>query len=543
MNIDEKLLAKQKETINKGKRGILSIVFGRSGVLLFLVLIQMGVLFIGASYIRGHLLVAYESTVLLGFILVVQIINKPGNPVFKIAWIIPILIFPVFGALFYLFFNRQITGKLLNKEVIREIQGTEGLVGQKSAVLQKLFEENTRILSLARYLRKVTGSAVHENTAVKYYASGEDAFDTIMDAIRNAKRFVFLEFFIINQGYMWESVLEVLKEKVKEGIEVRVLYDGMSDYFSLPRHYAKQIEELGIQCMVFSPIYPLLSTVQNNRDHRKIIVVDGEVAFTGGINLADEYINLKERFGYWKDCCIMLKGDAVADFTMMFLQMWNVVCLDKSMSRKEIRKRTPDRSLYLPYINYRIPKLEEENLGYVVAYDDNPLDDELVGEAVYADILNTATRYVHIMTPYLVLDHEMLMNLCYTAKRGVDVKIIMPSIPDKKYAFWLAKTYYKELIAAGVKIYEFQPGFIHSKLFVSDDEKAVAGSINMDIRSMYLSFECAAFIYKNKEIPAMEADYQKTLESCVLVTKEMVDKLPFYARVFGKLMRLFAPLM
>lgn len=536
-------LMKQKETLDRGKRGILSVIFGRSGILAILILLQLGTLLMGFELIRDHIWMAYEIMVLLGFVLVVQIINRPGNPVFKIAWIIPILMVPVFGTLFYLFFSAQLNEKKLNKEVLKEMHATEELVRHKKEVLARLEQDNPQIRRLASYLRRTSGSAAYENTSVRYYESGEAAFDTIIEEIRGAKKYIFLEFFIVKQGYMWDSVLEILKAKVKEGVEVRLMYDGMSDYFNLPLNYAKKIRECGVACQVFSPIVPLLSTVQNNRDHRKILIVDGNVAFTGGINLADEYINQKERFGYWKDCCIRLEGDAVMGFTLMFLQMWNVVDAVSREKRKNLKNRKPDLSAYLPYINHTCDAVPEENPGYVIPYADNPLDDELLGETVYSDILNTATKYVHIMTPYLVLDHEMIIHLCYAAKRGVDVKIILPGIPDKRYAYMLAKTFYKELLEAGVEIYEYEPGFIHSKLFVSDDVKAVAGSINMDIRSLYLSFECAAYIYQNKEILRMEEDYQKTLLQCSGVTMEHVKNQPKFEKLCGRLLRLFAPLM
>ena len=342
---------------------------------------------------------------------------------------------------------------------------------------------------------------------------------------------------------MWETILEILRAKVKEGVEVRIMYDGMSDYFRLPIHYARDLNAEGIKCQVFSPIVPLLSTVQNNRDHRKIMVVDGHTAFTGGINLADEYINQKERFGYWKDACLMLQGDAVRDFTLMFLQIWNVVEYVRLPKVQRDRAEAHLLDEYRRYIQMPLPKCEESGRGFVIPYDDNPLDNEQVGELVYLDILNTAEKYVHIMTPYLVLDHNMVVALTYAAKRGVDVKIIMPHIPDKKYAFILARTFYNELLEAGVEIYEFLPGFVHSKVFVSDNEKAVVGSINMDFRSMYLSFECAALMYKNKEICAIEEDFQNTLKECEKITKDVYRSMPLWQKLAGSLLRLFAPLM
>ncbi len=543
MEKKKQFLMKQKEHLNRGKRGVLSVIFGRTGILLILILLQIGLLLVGFRFLSNYIFAIYGGSIFLGFVLSVYLINRKGNPAFKIAWMVPILTVPVFGALFYLYFHLQMESHLLNQKVVKEVARTASLSEQKEEDRAALEAESDQMANMVSYLRKVSNSAVHTNTTVRYYPSGESAFDVILQELSSAKHYIFIEFFIVDQGYMWETILEILRAKVREGVEVRIMYDGMSDYFRLPVHYARHLNEEGIKCQVFSPIVPLLSTVQNNRDHRKIMVVDGHTAFTGGINLADEYINQKERFGYWKDACLMLKGDAVRDFTLMFLQMWNVVEYVK-LSRAE-RETTDDHLLeeYRRYIQMPIPKCSEEGKGFVIPYDDNPLDDEQVGELVYLDILNTAKKYVHIMTPYLVLDHNMIVALTYAAKRGVDVKIIMPHIPDKKYAFILARTFYNELLDAGVEIYEFLPGFVHSKVVVSDDEKAVVGSINMDFRSLYLSFECAALLYKNKETATIEADFQESLKSCEKVTKEVYNRLPAWEKLAGSLLRLFAPLM
>ena len=543
MEKKKQFLMKQREQLDRGKRGILSIVFGRTGILLILILLQMGIFLVGFRFLSNYIFAFYGGSIFLGFILSVYLINRKGNPAFKIAWMVPILTVPVFGALFYLYFHLQMESQLLNQQVVKEVARTAELSEQKEEDQKALEEDSAQMANLVSYLRKVSNSAVHTNTTARYYPSGESAFDVILRELSAAKHYIFIEFFIVDQGYMWETILEILRAKVKEGVEVRIMYDGMSDYFRLPIHYARHLNEEGIKCQVFSPIVPLLSTVQNNRDHRKIMVVDGHTAFTGGINLADEYINQKERFGYWKDACLMLKGDAVRDFTLMFLQIWNVVEYVRLPKVQRDRAEAHLLDEYRRYIQMPLPKREEGGKGFVVPYDDNPLDNEQVGELVYLDILNTAKKYVHIMTPYLVLDHNMVVALTYAAKRGVDVKIIMPHIPDKQYAFILARTFYNELLEAGVEIYEFLPGFVHSKVVVSDDEKAVVGSINMDFRSLYLSFECAALMYKNKEINVIEEDFRNTLEKCEKVTKEVYRRMPFWQKLAGSLLRLFAPLM
>ena len=305
------------------------------------------------------------------------------------------------------------------------------------------------------------------------------------------------------------------------------MYDGTCAINLLPYGYPKELEKLGIRCKMFSPLHPLVSTHYNNRDHRKILVIDGHTAFTGGVNLADEYINRKERFGHWKDTAVMLKGEAVRSFTLMFLQMWNA---------------TEKECVYEPYLNVPVP-LPISAPGYVIPYGDNPMDDDKVGEMVYLDILNRAVDYVYIMTPYLILDNEMITGLCFAAQRGVDVRIILPHIPDKRYAFVLAKSHYRELIRTGVKIYEYTPGFVHAKVFVSDDRRAVVGTINLDYRSLYLHFECAAYMEDVPAVGDILRDFRSTEEQCQRITMQDVNRQKLITRLAGAVLKVIAPLM
>lgn len=529
---EKQLLVKPKEKLKKGKQGILHVVFSRTGIIILMALIQLGILLICFKLIRDYVFVTYWGMVFLGIWLVIVIISKPGNPAFQIAWIVPILTVPVFGALFYLYFNTQIGSRQLNKLILEEQAHTASFVEQDPETERKLREESPQMANLASYLRKAGGSAVHENTSARYFSSGEEVLEPLLQELRSANKFIFIEFFIINPGFMWDSVLEILKAKAQEGVEVRLLYDGMNELFRLPHGYPQELEKYGIKCRVFAPIIPALSTTQNNRDHRKIVVVDGRMAMTGGINLADEYINRKVRFGYWKDAAIMIEGDAVKSFTLMFLRMWKVT-----------NPKTQEAEDYRKYIDVPPADKTGRESGYVLPFDDNPLDGELASELVYMDILYSAKKYVHIMTPYLVLDHEMIVALTYAAKRGVDVKIMMPHVPDKKYAFLLARTYYNELLDAGVQIFEFEPGFVHTKAIVSDDEKAVVGSINMDFRSFYFSFECGVLLYRNTAVAGLENDFETALKKCLTVTHDFYKKQLLIGRIAGKVLRLFAPLM
>jgi cardiolipin synthase len=332
---------------------------------------------------------------------------------------------------------------------------------------------------------------------------------------------------------MWGRILDVLTRKVEQGVEVRVMYDGMCEMSTLPADYFKLLRAKGIHAQAFSPIVPIVSSHYNYRDHRKILVIDGKVAFNGGVNLADEYINRIERFGHWKDTAVMLKGPAARSFALMFLQMWNM---------KPETKDADSEADYEKWLS--LPAHEEDDAkGYVMPYCDCPLDEYKAGEAVYMDMLNRATDYVHIMSPYLILDGELETALCFAAQRGVDVKLILPGIPDKKVAYSLAKTHYLALHKAGVKIYEYTPGFVHAKVFVSDDIKAVVGTINLDYRSLYHHFECATYMYKTDCIADIEKDFQETLTKCRTVTSESIKNEKFSYKLIGGLAKMISPLM
>ena len=349
----------------------------------------------------------------------------------------------------------------------------------------------------------------------------------MLKELEKAKKFIFLEYFIVERGKMWNSILEILERKAKEGVEVRFMYDGMCSLLLLPYSYPKKLRALGIKAKMFSPIRPLMSTSQNNRDHRKIVVIDGRVAFTGGVNLADEYINEKKKFGHWKDTAVKVEGDAVKSFTIMFLQMWN----SSEWGTEEYGK----------YVQTE-PEAEWEDAGFVIPYGDGPATSENVAETVYLDIIHNAVKYVHIMTPYFIVDNAMLDALQFAARRGVDVRIIIPHIPDKKPIFAMSRTFYPDLLAAGIKVYEYKPGFIHAKVFVSDDKKAVVGTINMDYRSLYHHFECAAYLYKSKAVADVEKDFQDTVMQCIEVDLNYYKKIFFLNRLMGRVLRLIGPL-
>ncbi|MGI6069738.1 MAG: cardiolipin synthase [Blautia sp.] len=514
-------------TLEKGKRGLLRIVFGRTFIVLLLLAAQVVLMVLGFGMLKKYIPYLFGSYVGLSLLIVYILINRPGNPAIQISWVILILVVPVVGALLYLFVETQLGHRLIHKRLQYLIRQTTPYMPENEDVMERLRAEDPGTANLASYMKDNGGFPVYENTRVKYYPLGDVMFDDLIDQLEKAENFIFLEFFIVKEGYMWGRVLKILEEKVKQGVEVRMMYDGMCSIALLPYNYPKKLQKLGIQCKMYAPIHPTMSTHYNNRDHRKILVIDGHTAFTGGINLADEYINRVQVYGHWKDTAVMVQGEAVQSFTLMFLQMWNI---------------TEKADTYEKYLSVH-PSNCPESQGFVLPYGDSPMDKENVGEMVYMDIINRAERYVHIMTPYLILDHEMVTALTFAAKRGVEVVVILPHIPDKKYAFALAKNHYPELLRAGVKIYEYTPGFVHAKVFVSDDVRAVVGTINLDYRSLYLHFECAAFLYQVPEIASIEKDVQETLEKCQQMTLETCKKEKLGMKIAGKLLRPFAPLM
>lgn len=509
----------------------LRIIFGRTAFVLIFMMIQLAVLLGGFLWLSDHVFVLYGGFTLFSAAVVIYIINKRQNPIYQLAWVIPVLVIPVFGAMFYVFLELQPGVRMFAGRLEAIFKETKSFLKQDEGVRERLAQESRRTLHLSEYMNEYGGYPIYDGTTVEYFPLGDDMYPRLLEELKKAKRYIFMEYFIVERGKMWDSILDILEQKVKEGVEVRFMYDGMCSLTLLPYHYPRELEKKGIRCKMFSPVRPALSSYQNNRDHRKITVIDGVTAFTGGINLADEYINERVRFGHWKDTAIMMKGKAATGFLIMFLQMWNIT------------ERTPeDYGKYLARPcdeGYDQPQAD----GYVMPYGDSPLDHETVGQHVYLDVLNSAEKYVHIMTPYLILDSDLITALTYAAKRGIETIIIMPHIPDKIYAYLLARSYYRELLMAGVKIYEYTPGFVHAKVFSSDDEKAVVGSINLDYRSLYLHFECAAYMFRNRAVAQVERDFQETLAKCQEVTLEQCRRYPVLKRLAGSVLRLFAPLM
>ena len=526
--IKERKSMKEQSTKAVAKKKFFKMVFSRAGIFVILILVQM-LIFLGIPYyLKEYATFIYSVMSLMEIIVLVYIINTEGNPAFKLSWILCVMAVPVVGTIFYIYVHLQLETRFVQNRLAALRMETEPYMDQDQKITDALWEGKSANAQLSYYLSHQLGFPTYRNTEAEYFPVGEAKFTSMIKELEKAEKFIFMEYFIVEEGIMWNTILEILKRKAAEGVEVRFMYDGMCAFDLLPYSYPKKLQKYGINCKMSNKIRPFVSTIQNNRDHRKICVIDGQVGYVGGVNLADEYINEKERFGHWKDTAVLLRGDAVQSLTMIFLQMWDV----------DMRGVEP----YGKYLTKKADTLNEK-LGYVIPYADSPFDHENVGEEVYFHILNHAKKYVHIMTPYLILDNEMLTTLIRAAKSGIEVIIIMPHIPDKWYAFAVAKTYYKELIEGGVQIYEYTPGFVHAKIFVSDDDTATVGSINLDFRSLYLHFENGVFIYDNPEVQKVEEDFQNTLAKCHKVTVTEVRNRGILMRTAGQLLRLVAPLM
>ncbi len=510
-------------------RKLCKLIFSRMFLVGFLLVLQLVVIVCMIVQASSLSMYAGWGLTAISIVVVFYIVSRPGNPSYKLAWVIPILLFPVLGGLLYLLITFQSSTRHFQKILNSSIAASQPLLVQQPAVIEKMKQNNDYCANRAQYLTH-QGFPLYQHSTAQYLTPGEEKFSALIEALKSAKHFIFLEYFIIQEGIMWNTVLEILKEKAQQGVDVRVMYDAMGCLLLLPEHYDQQLEAMGIQCQIFNQFRPALSTIQNNRDHRKIAIIDGHTAFTGGINLADEYINAFEKHGYWKDASILVRGEAVWSFTMMFLQIWHLYRPEPSL----------DYQLFRPHAHHPGPF---DSDGFVQPYADSPMDQEHVAEFVYLDIINKAKRYLYINTPYLIIDHEIVIALSMAAKSGVDVRIVTPRHWDKWLVHMTTRSYYAELIRAGVRIYEFTPGFMHSKTFVSDDQTATVGSVNLDYRSLYLHFECGVWLYQNQAVGQIKADFLKTLEQCEEITLDFCKKQPLYVRFIQKGLQLFAPLM
>ncbi len=506
---------------------ILNRLLSRMVVTCLLVVIQLAVMILGIGFLQERYIYISGVLKLLSVIVVLHLITKDTNPMIKMAWMVPILLFPMLGGLMYVLYGHVLIPRKLKKNMLRVRQQEiyENVKGDRWLTPDTVKESPA--YRICRYMDDFGEALLYGHTRVKYYAIGDDVMEDLIYDLEHAEKYIFMEYFIVDKGYMWDTILEILKRKAAEGLDVRFMYDDIGSVFNVPKYYWKELEASGIKCMAFNQVVPFLATIFNNRDHRKITVVDGKIAHTGGYNMADEYINKIVKYGRWKDSGVRLEGDGAWSFTVMFLQMWNC-----------FRYSEGSYLSYKPDVDYSY--IED---GYVQPYKTSPLSAETVGENLYIQMINDAQKYIYIFTPYLIVCNELMLSLKLAAKRGVDVRIVTPAIPDKKYIYKMTQFNYEELLVAGVRIYQYTPGFIHSKTLLMDGRLASVGSINMDNRSFYHHFECGTLLYDCEAIEDVKADMMHTFEE-----SEEID-LPWCRRniskvsVTGPILNLLSPLL
>jgi cardiolipin synthase len=510
------------------KKKFVRVVFRRRVFVILTLLVQIGFItfLIAGSSVYFHY--ANWALNILSIVVCIHVLNKREKAAYKLTWIFLIMLFPIFGGLVYIIFYSQSNPRKLRRQIeqsIAESRDAFYLPGDSFSALTKTYPE---FLPQAHYLQEYAGFPVYTRTGTEYFSSGEDFFHRVLEELEKAEQYIFMEFFILRQGIMLNPIIEILERKAREGLDIRIMYDDLGCFMSLPPGFSRHLEQKGIKCFVFNPFKPILSSLQNNRDHRKIISIDGKTAFTGGLNIADEYINAVDRFGHWKDAAIMLSGEGAWSLTLIFLQMWNLK-----------QKEKDDYGSFYPWKDSPCPV---ESDGFIQPYADSPIDDENVGEHVYIQIINKAKKYVYINTPYLVVDDNLLSALTLAAKSGVDVRIITPHRWDKWIVAITSRSYYRQLISAGVKVYEYTSGFNHCKTFVSDDCIATVGTTNLDFRSLYLHFECGVLIYKSKTIESIKEDFLQTVPVSHQIELAECARNAFQ-RIIPDILRVFAPLM
>lgn len=508
-------------------RKILKLLTSKALIVAILILLQLAVLDITIYYLASYYAYLYTFFTLISLIITIYVINRPGNSSYKIAWIIVILIFPLFGGIYYLLFGDKKMPKKVIKHNLELTKKTAGYAISDANNLENLRMRDEAAYKQALYLESFCGYPLYANCEATYLPLGECYFEHMVEELKKAEHYIFMEYFIIEEGIFFNTILSILEEKIAAGVEVYLIYDDVGCVAKVPYHFDKKLCKKGIHAVAFNRLEPRLLIHMNNRDHRKICVIDGKIAFTGGINLADEYINAKVVYGHWLDSGVMLKGEVAWSFALMFIHFYNLCGKGKIEDYERYHLKTP-------YF---------EEKGFMVPFNDSPLDNEYVGESLHISILTRAHRYVYIKTPYLIIDNEILGSLMMAAKMGVDVRIMLPHIPDKWYVHLVSRAYYRPLLEAGVRILEYSKGFVHCKEFISDDKVAVIGSTNMDYRSYYLHHECGVWLYDCDAIMDMKKAFEEASQDCIEIDLHYFDKEHMITKLMRAILRLFAPLM
>lgn len=522
-----------KRKLKKTLRVVFSVAFLRTAYVFLSLAIQIGIILVALWALDEYFVYFYIGSAVLGLILALKIVNDKSNPAYKMAWVTLILFQPVFGTMIYLLFGSGYKTEKIKRNLRRADEKIQNSLSENDELIEEVKACSPSAAKQMRYLAETVKCPVYSETNVEFLSPGEVKFERMKQELLKAEKFIFIEYFIISSGKMWDGILEILKQKAKAGVEVRVMYDDFGSMLTIPYKYGRYLESQGLKTCVFGKIAPVLSGLINHRDHRKILVIDGKVGFTGGINISDEYINEIDKHGHWKDSSIVITGKAVWSLTVFFLSTWGLV----TDTNEDYSKYSFDFGSDKAFDYLKAEK------GVVQPYYDSPLDEEQVGENVYLNMISNARRYVYIETPYLIIDHETIVCLCNAAKQGIDVRIVVPHVGDHWYVHATTRSNYARLTESGVRIYEYTPGFIHSKLFVCDDEIAVVGTINLDYRSLYLHFENAVLMYNTPEINQITEDFFSVLEVSDEVTCADCAGVKWYIKLFRGIIRIFAPLM
>lgn len=455
---------------------------------------------------------------------IIHIIAADGNADYKIPWLIVVMVIPVVGLMLYIMFG----SRKLKKKFVRRLEALRNAYPQDDcAALDGLDAAAPNACAQAKMLKSIADCHVFTGTVQQYFPLGEDMLPRLLDDLRRAEKFIFMEYFIIEEGGFWNAIVEILKEKAAAGVEVRVLYDDVGCMMTLPGNYDRILSGFGIDAVPFSRLRGNADSEFNNRSHRKITVIDGRVGYTGGINIADEYINETVKYGHWKDVGVRLEGDAVKELTRLFLTDYSI----------NVRKMPEAKHDYFPA--YSVPQD-----GYVIPFGDGPMPiyTRRVGQTVIESMLNHARRYVWIMTPYLIIDNQLCTCIENAALRGVDVRLLLPHIPDKKLVFEMTRSHYHRLMAAGVKIYEYEPGFVHAKVYLADGETAMVGTINLDYRSLVHHFENGVWMHRCAGVESIRADFEDTFGKCIPMNRENT-RWNLLQRFVRAVLKVFAPML
>ena len=523
--------SQQSRALHRRLKTLKTLVFSRILIVVLLLLVQIALfmlpVFLYLPYVRNF----FQVSIVISLLFCFYLVNSPGRNEFKIAWLIPVLIMPFFGIVLFFLFKKNFFGTQFSRR-LKKIKDYSRPFLSDIETEKKALEIYPKVKDISNYLKNSAGFSTFTNSETKYFSCGEDFFPVMLEDLKKAEKFIFVEYFVIEESFMWSKVFEILVEKAKSGIEVFVLYDSLGSVALATHRYENFLRRQGLNAKIFSPFIPVYDTALNNRDHRKLIDIDGQVAYTGGLNISDEYINLNhKRFSYWKDAAIRIEGPAVRTFTVTFLQLWYL-----QAKKSELNFSDFDR-----FVN--VPRNQKDVGGIVIPYGNDAYSESDIAEDVYNYILSKSHDYVHIITPYFIIDNTLMNSMIFAARRGVEVSIIVPEKYDHFLTFCVGRKFIKQLIVNGVRVFAYKRGFVHSKIFVSDDKRATVGSINLDYSSRFHHFECGVYLYQNETVSEIEMDFQETLKYCKELTPAEYKKIPLVVRLTGWIFKVFGPLL